>query len=98
MNKELVGGVGGTILSAVGTATQPNAQLEKFSIILTIIATCFTILMAILALIKWFKDAKKDGKIDEEEKEQGKNIFMKIVDGFKTLFSIFKKKDKDKEE
>lgn len=92
MGKEVIGGIVGTSVSAVGTATQPNAGLEKISIILTIIGTCLTIIMTIIALISWWKKAKEDGKIDEKEKEEGKKIVFKLVDLFK---SLFKKKDKE---
>lgn len=92
MGKEVFGGIVGTSVSAVGTATQPNAGLEKISIILTIIGTCLTIIMTIIALISWWKKAKEDGKIDEKEKEEGKNLVFKLVDLFK---SLFKKKDKE---
>ena len=98
MNKEFIGGIVGTTVSAVGTASQPNAGLEKLSLILTIVGTCLTIVMTLIALINWWKNAKKDGKIDKEEKEEGKNIFKKLIDGFKSLFSIFKKDKEDNEE
>lgn len=93
MNKEFIGGIVGTSVSAVGTATQPNAGLEKASIILTIVGTGLTILMTLLAIYNWWKNAKKDGKIDENEKAEGKNLFLKLVSLVKSLFS--KKKDKE---
>ena len=91
MNKEFIGGIVGTSVSAVGTATQPNAGLEQASIILTIVGTGLTILMTLLAIYNWWKNAKKDGRIDENEKAEGKNLFLKLVSLIKSLFS--KKKD-----
>ena len=92
MNREVIGSAVGTSVSAVGTATQTNEILQRISLILTIVGTLITIIMA---LVNWWKNAKKDGKIDDGEKEEGKNIFKKLIEAIKALFSIFKKKDKE---
>lgn len=90
MNKEVTGGIIGTGLSAVGTGTQTNEILQTISLILTIIGALITITMA---LINWWKNAKKDGKIDKEEIKEGVDI---IVDGVKTIQDIKDKEDKKK--
>ena len=56
----------GTLLSAVGTALQTDEVLRYISLSLTIIGGLLTIC---LNVIKWRKDAKKDGKITGEEIE-----------------------------
>lgn len=71
MNKELFGGFFGASLSAVGTASQTNQSLQDISLVLTIIGTLITIIMAIT---NWWKNAKKDGKIDEDEINEGLDI------------------------
>lgn len=80
MNKEIIGGIIGTGMSAVGTATQTNEVLQTVSIVLTIIGTLLTITMAIL---NWWKNAKKDGKIDEDEIQEGIKIISDGVDALK---------------
>lgn len=76
MNKEIIGGTIGTILSAIGTSLQTNELLETISLIITIIGGIITFI--IMPLINWYKNAKKDGKIDKDELKDGINI---IVDG-----------------
>ena len=60
MNKEALGGVGGVMISALGTGIQTNELLQTISLILTIIGTVITIVMA---LMSWWNRSKKDGKI-----------------------------------
>ena len=73
MKKELTGGIIGSIMSATGTALQTNEILQTISLLLTIIGTLITIIMAI---INWWKNAKKDGKIDEDEINEGLSIIQ----------------------
>lgn len=94
--KRLVGSVVGNILSIFGVSLT-GSQLDKLesitSIVCSIIGVSITIIFAvIIPAIKWWKNAKKDGKIDEEEKKEGKNIFLRLVDILKNLFH---KKDKE---
>lgn len=88
VNKEIVGGMIGTSMSAVGTGLQTNEILQTISIVITIIGGIITIVMA---LLNWWNKAKKDGKIDKEEIQEGVDI---LVDGVNEL----KDKTKDKEE
>lgn len=86
MNKEVVGGMCGTALSAVGTGLQTSEVLQIISLVLTIIGSIITIVMAIM---NWWKKAKADGKITKEEIQEGIDI---IQDGIEDL------KDKTKED
>lgn len=89
MNKEVVGGICGTTLSAVGTGLQTSEVLQIISLVLTIIGSLITIVMAIT---NWWKKAKADGKITSEEIQEGVQI---IQDGIETLKD---KTQEDKEE
>ena len=80
MNKEVVGGVIGTSISAVGTGMQTNEVLQTISIVLTIIGSLITIGMAI---INWWKNAKKDGKITKDEIKDGIDIIVGGVEDIK---------------
>ena len=71
MNKEVIGGIVGTSVSATGTALQTNNVLSTISLIITIIGGLITIAMA---LINWFQRAKADGKIDKDEIKEGLEI------------------------
>ena len=88
MNKEFVGSSISTIVAGTSTAVQPDQVLQYISLGLTIIATLITI---ILGLRAWWKDAKKDGKIDKEEVEQAVKI---VEDGVKTIVGSTKKEEK----
>ena len=91
MNKNVVGAMCGTIMSAVGTGLQTNEVLQTISLILTIIGTIITIVMAI---INWWKKAKKDDKISSDEINEGLDI---IKNGVEDLNDIIKdKEEKDK--
>ena len=86
MNKEVVGAICGTSLSAVGTGLQTSEVLQIISLVLTIIGSVITITMA---LINWWKKSKADGKITEDEIKEGVEI---IENGINEL------KDKTKED
>ena len=57
---------GADILGAVFTAVQTDTTLQIVSLVLTIIATTFSIAFTVY---KWWKSAKADGKITKEEIE-----------------------------
>ena len=80
MKKELTGGVIGSIMSVTGTAMQTNEVLQTISLLLTILGTLITIAMA---LINWWKNAKKDGKIDSDEIQDVVDIIKDGVDSIK---------------
>jgi phosphate/sulfate permease len=76
MKNELIGGSIGTALSAVGTGLQTNDVLQTISLVITIIGGLITFI--IVPLVNWYKNAKKDGKIDKDELKDGVDI---IVEG-----------------
>ena len=55
---------GADILGAVFTAVQTDTTLQIISLVLTIVATAFSIAFTIY---KWYKSAKADGKITKDE-------------------------------
>lgn len=90
MNKEVIGGIVGTGVSAVGTATQTNQVLQTISIVLTIVGTLITIIMA---LVNWWNNAKKDGKITKDEIKDAVDI---IKDGTDSIQDTLKDKEDKK--
>lgn len=88
MNKEIIGATIGTGVSAVGTGLQTNQILQTISLVLTILGSLITIGMA---LLNWWRNAKKDGKITEDEIKEGLDI---INDGAKDLGDKLSKEDK----
>lgn len=93
MKNELIGGSIGTALSAVGTGLQTNDVLQTISLIITIIGGLITFI--IVPLLTWYKNAKKDGKIDAEELEEGVKI---VIDGSEKIKGqVEDKKDEKKE-
>ena len=91
MNKEVVGGMCGTALSAVGTGLQTSEVLQIISLVLTIIGSLITIAMAI---INWWKKAKADGKITSDEIQEGIEIIQDGLDGLKDKTKEDKEEDK----
>lgn len=88
MNKELVGSVICTAVAGTSTAIQPEQVFAYIQMGLTIMATLITI---ILGLRAWWKDAKKDGKIDKEEVDEAVKI---VEDGVKAIIDSNKKEEK----
>lgn len=80
MRNELLVGTAGTALSAVGTGLQTNDVLQTISLVITIVGGLITFI--IVPLVNWYKNAKKDGKIDKEELKDGVDI---IVEGSEKL-------------
>lgn len=76
VKNELITGAVGTTLSAVGTGLQTNEILQTISLVITIIGGLITFI--IVPLLTWYKNAKKDGKIDADELKDGIKI---VVDG-----------------
>lgn len=71
--KQLLGGFCGTTMSVVGTALQTSEVLQIISLVITIIGAIIS--MIVIPILNWYKQAKKDGKIDTDE----------IIEGAKTL-------------
>lgn len=72
MRDTFIGGGIGTALSAVGTGLQTNEVLQTISLVITILGGLITFI--IMPLITWYKNAKKDGKIDADEIAEGVKI------------------------
>ena len=92
MKNELIGGSIGTALSAVGTGLQTNNILQTISLIITIIGGLMTFI--IVPLLTWYKNAKKDGKIDDDELEEAVKI---IIGGSEKINGKFKEEAKEVE-
>ena len=92
MKDELIGGSVGTALSAVGTGLQTNDVLQTISLIITIIGGLITFI--IVPLVTWYKNAKKDGKIDADELKEGVKI---VIDGSEKIKGQVEDKDEKKE-
>lgn len=92
MKNELIGGGVGTLLSATGTAIQPNEVLQTISLVITILGGLITI---IFAVITWYKNAKKDGKIDKEEVKELIDIVQDGTENIKEALDDKKKGDKE---
>ena len=75
MQKEIISGVIGTSISAIGTATQTSEVLQIISLVITIVGGLITFI--IVPLISWFNKAKEDGKITKEELKDGCDIVIK---------------------
>lgn len=89
MKHELIGGSIGTLLSAVGTGLQTNEILQTISLVITIVGGLITFI--IMPLLSWYRNAKKDGKIDEKEINDAVNI---VSDGSEKIKDeIDKRKD-----
>lgn len=73
MKAECIGSTICTAAAATSTALQPNEVWQYIQMGITIIAGIISI---ILGLRAWWKDAKKDGKIDKEEVEDAIDIVM----------------------
>lgn len=73
MKAECVGSTICTAVAGTSTAIQPNQVLQYVQLAITIIAGIISI---ILGLRAWWKDAKKDGKIDKDEVEDAIDIVM----------------------
>ncbi len=92
MKNELISGSIGTALSAVGTGLQTNDVLQTISLVITIIGGLITFI--IVPLVTWWKNAKKDGKIDADELEEGAKI---VIDGSEKIKGQVEYKDEKKE-
>lgn len=87
---------GGDGLLAVFTAVQVDAILKWISLALTILTTIVTLAFTIY---KWYRRAKQDGKIDEEEIEQLIDIVSDAKDKAENIANEVKKtKEKENDE
>ena len=80
MKQELLSGTIGTTLSIIGTAMQTNEILETISLVITILGGVITFI--VVPILNWYRNAKKDGKIDKDELKDGVGI---IIEGSEKL-------------
>ena len=71
-------------LMYIFTLAETNEYFKFVELILSILMTLFII---VVNVVSWYKKAKKDGKIDEEEIEELKNI---VEDGKEKIDNIKK--------
>lgn len=90
--KELVGGVIGTTLSAIGTATQTQEILQIVSLIITILGGIISFI--VIPILNWYRKAKEDGKITIDEIKEGTET---LEDGINKLDKEIKEKEGDKD-
>lgn len=83
-NKNLIGGTVGTMISALSINVDNLRSIESIvAIICTSIGLLITIISSVvIPLIKWYKNAKKDGKIDAGEILEGTET---LKDGLKDI-------------
>lgn len=67
----------GSVVGSIFTAVQTNEIFQYISLILTILSTLVAIAFTIY---KWYKKAKEDGKITEEEVEELKDDIKEELD------------------
>lgn len=83
--KNLIGGIIGTGLSAIGTAIQTSEVLQIISLVITIIGALIS--MILIPILSWYKRAKQDGKITVDEVieggetlQEGTNAVIDLID------------------
>lgn len=77
---EIAGGIVGTSVAALGTATQTNEILQTISLILTILGAIVSLI--VIPLINWYRKAKEDKKITKEEIKEAVDI---VKDGIEEI-------------
>lgn len=84
-NKRLLGGGIGTIISALGINIENLQAVESIvAIICTSLGAIITIISAIIIpTIRWYKEAKKDGKISADEAIEGAETIKKGLEEVK---------------
>ena len=70
-------------VAIIMTAVQTDRIFQYISLGLTILATALSVLLSLVKLIKWWKDAKKDGKITKEELDEAESIIKDGIDSIK---------------
>ena len=92
--KELFGGLVGAFIAGIGTQLPVEYTYHVVSIISSIVGLLITITSAIIIpLIKWWRNARKDGKISNEELDNLSNI---LEDGKNAIDKNIKESGKEK--
>lgn len=90
--KELAGGIVGTTLSAIGTATQTQEILQIVSLVITILGGVISFI--VIPILNWYHKAKQDGKITIDEIKEGAET---LEDGIEKLDDKINGKEGDKD-
>ena len=97
-NNNYVGeGICGVVM-AVATVLQTNEWLQNIQIVICIIAGILGIVLTLWKLINMYQLAKKDGKIDEEEKQELIDQGTELGEQIKDVVTMISEKTKDKEQ
>ena len=97
-NNNYVGeGICGVVM-AVSTVLQTNELLQNIQIVICIIAGILGIILTMWKLIKMYQLAKKDGKINEEEKQELIDQGTELGEQIKDVVTMISEKTKDKEQ
>ena len=92
MNSKLIGGIFGTLISTMGLAISTEQLEQIISIACSVTGVIIVLITSlIIPLVKWYKEAKKDGKITKEELEEGKQIVSDGVNEVKDKIDDIKK-------
>ena len=97
-NNNYVGeGICGAVM-AVTTVLQTSEWLQNIQIVICIIAGILGIVLTAWKLIKMYQLAKKDGKIDKEEKQELVDQGMELGEQIEDFVNLVSEKTKDKEQ
>ena len=97
-NNNYVGeGICGAVMT-IATVLQTNELLQNIQIVICIIAGVLGIILTLWKLIKMYQLAKKDGKIDEEEKQELIDQGTELGEQIKDVVTMISEKTKDKEQ
>lgn len=97
-NNNYVGeGICGTVM-AIATVLQTNELLQNIQIVICIIAGVLGIILTLWKLIKMYQIAKKDGKIDKEEKQELVDQGIELGEQIEDFVNLVSEKTKDKEQ
>ena len=97
-NNNYVGeGICGAVM-AVTTVLQTSEWLQNIQIVICIIAGILGIILTAWKLIKMYQIAKKDGKIDKEEKQELVDQGMELGEQIEDFVNLVSEKTKDKEQ
>ena len=83
---------------AITTVLQTSEWLQNIQIVICIIAGILGIILTAWKLIKMYQIAKKDGKIDKEEKQELVDQGMELGEQIEDFVNLVSEKTKDKEQ
>ena len=95
INKDILSvGIVGSGISATGSAISMELIDRILSISCSAIGLIIAIVMGIIIpLIRWYKNAKADGKITKDELEEGKEILQNGIESVKNAQDKKEKED-----